>query len=284
MAHSALTGKIQPQSLNCLRVSIRSFLVFFLFVASARAQANGPGYALLLTNATVTVPGFGNSIPTNEITIEFWQRMSTNRNVNTFILSPDSSANACHAYIPYLDGKVYWAFGNTGAGGQLSYAPPTSLVGSWQHFALVASQSGNYMAIYRNGVLEAQKTGMAPLAPGNRSLILGGLAMNEDLDEVRIWNVARSADEIRTNMDRSLTGNEPGLVAYWRFDEGTGTNAFDSTTNGFTGHYRPAHLGNFHRANLPAGSGDPAGQGVAGYPRHGQRFRHDIRQRHRVLV
>ena len=238
MAHPSFTGNIQWRCPSSLLVATRSFLSLFasviLFVASARAQANGPGYALLLTNATVTVPGFGNSIPTNEITIEFWQRMSTNRNVNTFILSPDSSANACHAYIPYLDGKVYWAFGNTGAGGQLSYAPPTSLVGSWQHFALVASQSGNSMAIYRNGVLEAQKTGMTPLAPGNRSLIFGGLAMNEDLDEVRIWNVARSADEIRTNMDRSLTGNEPGLVAYWRFDEGTGTNAFDSTTNGFT--------------------------------------------------
>jgi hypothetical protein len=189
---------------------------------------------LFLTNTTITVPGFGNVIPTNEITIEFWQRASTSNNVNAFVLTPDNNANACRAYVPLVDHKIYWAFGNTSGGGQLSYSQPPLMVGSWQHFAFVASQSGNYMAIYRNGVLEAQKTGMTPLTAGNRSLVFGGLAVNEDWDEVRIWSVARSADQILTNMNRSLAGNEPGLFAYWRYDEGSGTNAFDSSTGNFS--------------------------------------------------
>ncbi len=36
-------------------------------------------------------------------------------------------------------------------------------------------------------------------------------------------------------MNQSLVGNESGLFAYWRFDEGAGTNAFDATGDGFTG-------------------------------------------------
>ena len=39
------------------------------------------------------------------------------------------------------------------------------------------------------------------------------------IDEVRIWNVARTEAEIRADMNTELTGNEPGLVAYWKFDE-----------------------------------------------------------------
>lgn len=42
------------------------------------------------------------------------------------------------------------------------------------------------------------------------------------LDEVRIWDVSLSEGEIRANMNRTLAGDEPNLVAYFRCDEGTG--------------------------------------------------------------
>src|SRR5262249_19052432 len=56
-----------------------------------------------------------------------------------------------------------------------------------------------------------------------------------ELDEVRIWNTARSAAEIQSNMCRSLTGTEPGLMGYWRFDEGSGTTVMDASGHGFDG-------------------------------------------------
>lgn len=51
------------------------------------------------------------------------------------------------------------------------------------------------------------------------------------IDEVRIWNVARTADQIRENMYHPLTGNESGLVAYYNFDQGiaSGTNTGQTT-------------------------------------------------------
>ena len=40
------------------------------------------------------------------------------------------------------------------------------------------------------------------------------------IDEVRIWNTSRTRDEILSNMYTILNGNESGLVAYYRFDQG----------------------------------------------------------------
>ena len=38
---------------------------------------------------------------------------------------------------------------------------------------------------------------------------------------LRIWNIARSEADIRSDMHMQLNGDEPGLVAYWNFDEET---------------------------------------------------------------
>jgi WD40 repeat protein len=40
--------------------------------------------------------------------------------------------------------------------------------------------------------------------------------------EVRIWDTARSQQEIQQNLSRRLQGDEPNLVGYWRFEEGDG--------------------------------------------------------------
>jgi len=42
------------------------------------------------------------------------------------------------------------------------------------------------------------------------------------IDEVRVWSMGRSSADIRSTMGTTLSGNENGLVYYWRFDEGMG--------------------------------------------------------------
>ena len=51
-------------------------------------------------------------------------------------------------------------------------------------------------------------------------------------DEIRIWNIAKSAAEIQSTINISLLGDESGLVGYWNFDDGT---AKDLTPNGNDG-------------------------------------------------
>jgi Concanavalin A-like lectin/glucanases superfamily len=50
------------------------------------------------------------------------------------------------------------------------------------------------------------------------------------MDEFRFWNVARTSTEIADNYQLILKGDEPGLVAYYHFDDGTGTTVRDSST------------------------------------------------------
>ena len=52
------------------------------------------------------------------------------------------------------------------------------------------------------------------------------------IDEVRVWNGTRTADEIRANMHQSLAGTEPELLGYWKFDEGQGQWVADSSLHG----------------------------------------------------
>jgi FlaG/FlaF family flagellin (archaellin) len=198
------------------------------------------GTALLFdgTNDVVSVAGFGNIVPTNEVTVEFWQRVDRVKSQAPFILNPDQGANRFLASTPYSDSRVYLDYGNYTNRGRLSYAPSVSLFGSWQHFAFTVSVSGGFMRIYRNGVLEASTNTTSFYTPFAATLLLGGSAtyrFGGMLDEVRIWNTVRSASQVQSNMNRTLTGGESNLVAYWNFEEGAGTVVGDASGHGRNG-------------------------------------------------
>jgi hypothetical protein len=52
--------------------------------------------------------------------------------------------------------------------------------------------------------------------------------------ELRIWNIGLSDDEIAANSKTLLSGNEPGLLAYYPMDEAGGSEIRDQSGNGHT--------------------------------------------------
>jgi len=42
---------------------------------------------------------------------------------------------------------------------------------------------------------------------------------NGQIDEFRVWNVARTQTQIQSNLHKTLVGNEANLVAYYNFDQ-----------------------------------------------------------------
>jgi hypothetical protein len=52
------------------------------------------------------------------------------------------------------------------------------------------------------------------------------------LAEVRLWNLGLTDAEVAAHARVSISGNEPGLLGYWPFDEGTGTTASDGSAGG----------------------------------------------------
>jgi len=101
---------------------------------------------------------------------------------------------------------------------------------NWHHFAMVLERS-RAMTIYvdRKVVLTSNAQpfegyGGASLYLGAKGYPTGGSEVVDDyfkgaLDDIRIWNVARRPEQIARDFNNQLTGDEPGLMAYYPFDD-----------------------------------------------------------------
>ncbi|HTV20105.1 MAG TPA: LamG domain-containing protein [Polyangiaceae bacterium] len=117
----------------------------------------------------------------------------------------------------------------------------SSVVGEeWVHVAATRRAATGEMAVIVNGVLESSGTGV------NRNsltdvptLAIGGASQARQfiglLDEVRIWNIVRSPDEIRASMRQIVSADEPGLVGYYRFEDRGSVTTRDSSLQGSDG-------------------------------------------------
>ncbi|MDR2626923.1 MAG: LamG domain-containing protein [Dysgonamonadaceae bacterium] len=121
------------------------------------------------------------------------------------------------------------------ASNSTSYAflpPADSYTDKWAHLAFVVSESEQKAYCYLNG--ELYGTANAPLGYyGNyrksdnakRTLNIAGAYWNSakfygKLADIRIWSVARTAEEIKVNYNKNLTGtyaDNPGLYLNYRF-------------------------------------------------------------------
>ena len=150
------------------------------------------------------------------------------------MLSPDNALNRFQAHLNYSNGNTYWDFGDIGSGGRVSMANPPGTLGNWTHYALVGSATGNFMKIYVNGVEAATVASFNAFETATAcALRIGGSTSffyDGSLDDFRIWNVARTQAEIARDLGGPLTGSEPGLRLYLKFDEGTGATTANSAT------------------------------------------------------
>lgn len=108
---------------------------------------------------------------------------------------------------------------------------------TWYHVAFVMTDTS--YKLYVNGLLITTYTADGintiptniPFVIGNNNDSGNAEAFNGDIDDVRIWNVARTSTEILNNKDVELVGDETGLVAYYKFNQGTaGVNNAGITT------------------------------------------------------
>ena len=119
--------------------------------------------------------------------------------------------------------------------------PDTTIVGAatitpgqWVHVAATRNKATGELQVLVGGnvdrtVIANNKNALT--SPAN--ITIGGNTLNSryfkgSIDEVRFWNVVRSAADIQSTMNLRLRGNEPGLVGYWRFDETSGSTAAGS--------------------------------------------------------
>ncbi len=96
--------------------------------------------------------------------------------------------------------------------------------GSWHHVAV--TYDGTTRKMYFDGILRASDNPGSHTVPFTANLTIGKTYASEyfygDMDELRIWNVARTEAEITAAASMPLTGQETGLVSLYHFDESDG--------------------------------------------------------------
>lgn len=139
--------------------------------------------------------------------------------------------------------KVYYSISSNGSAYGSETSTVTLAANNWYHVAVVNYFGG--FRIYLDGVeILNFTTSYAGSVPSNDYFSIGqeydGVPptgpsdfFHGMIDEVRIWNSVLTADEIRMNMYKELTGTETDLLAYYKFNQTSGNLVTTSTSNGY---------------------------------------------------
>jgi hypothetical protein len=107
---------------------------------------------------------------------------------------------------------------------------------------VAVTRLGNDVAYYVDGVSVYANTSVnfAQNISSSHPLWIGSDQPNPNpfkgvIREVRYWNLARTQTQILAAKDTFLFGNEPGLIGYWRMNDGSGQVVNDYSTVGHDG-------------------------------------------------
>jgi hypothetical protein len=189
------------------------------------------GTGLTLGGSTDDVTASNINLNSTSYTIEFWaQRADSGR--TEYVIGQGDANTAGDLQIGYDSQNRFFV---TQSGQTLNYATTDN---KWHHWAVTFDQSTGNRAIYKDGLPVASDTGAQPLSGTSMTFLIGrsgSTYFNGSVDEVRVWNLPRSAADIEANYGQGfLTLPAVGLVADWTFDEGQGTTASDSSGNNNT--------------------------------------------------
>ncbi|HEY6228215.1 MAG TPA: LamG-like jellyroll fold domain-containing protein, partial [Verrucomicrobiae bacterium] len=180
---------------------------------------------------------------TRTLTVEMWFKVTGNAGALPFNAGQDwmplaykgdgfNSLNRNFSLWLNRQGFIHFAGGTvTGAYDTLNTANGLIVPDKWYHVAAVMNRDLGKMQIYVNGVLAATgnaSTGNAVTGAGQilsfgQTSEVGGwwTPFNGVMDEARLWNVARTKEQIQAAYGRTIPSDSPGLVGNWRLESVT---------------------------------------------------------------
>ncbi|MBI1928664.1 tetratricopeptide repeat protein [Candidatus Poribacteria bacterium] len=179
------------------------------------------------------------------VTVEGWIKPTAFPNRWMPILFKGDKRNADISNRSYTlwvnqEGYIYLT-SSPGNAPQIGLTSPHPIqLNEWHHIAGVIDGKNRVMKLFIDGNEVASRDfggdihiSHLPFRIGwtHEAEVMGHAPFTGQIDDVRIWSVARTQLEIRANMNAKLKGDEPFLVGYWRFDEGEAGKAYDASPN-----------------------------------------------------
>jgi hypothetical protein len=222
---------------NCFTI----FLALFFAFSAAVAQ---PGNALQFDGANdhvaATVPALFSNLNANDFTFEAW--VYPQGAIFSRIIYAQAATNNFATMSTGATNNIYFYVVRNGTNHSIA-TTATLPQNQWTHVATRWTASTQSLAVYFNGVLQTgaaggtSSTGTSGIMslgtrPGGTTQFFPGA-----MDEVRVWSTARTQCDIVANMNRSFTGPQTNLVAYYDFNQGVpgGNNAGLTTLNDGSG-------------------------------------------------
>ena len=201
------------------------------------------GYALEFdgTDDYVNIPSTDLNFSGTSMTLEAWiypTAWATNVYDGCVVVKEDFSMNGYMLRVGN-NGQAQFTLGNGSSWYDATSSTGVLSLNKWQHLAGVVDAGS--MTLYLDGKEIATGTLTGSFVGGTDPLWLGRdynyptRTYTGKIDEVRIWNDARTLAEIQANMHKELTGGESNLLAYYAMYDGSGTSLTDNSSNGYTG-------------------------------------------------
>ena len=212
-------------------------LALLILIAGMRVVNAQTNYSLSFNGSNAHVNYSNSTSYSNTMTVEAWIKTTVNSSYDEIVGWGNTSSSTNHAVeFRVANGKLEFGINTTGWQAVASGASVNT--GNWVHVAVV--KDGSSIKLYINGVQDG--SGTINQSPSVNVMEIGGFYFQQqmmpdyyfsgNIDEVRIWNTARTASQISDNQYKELEGGESGLTAYYKMNEGSGTTLYDNKTGG----------------------------------------------------
>ncbi len=182
-------------------------------------DANGAGYALSFDgiNDYATTGNAGFPAASAAQTISLWVNYPALTATQDFIVLRLDLDSGVQIGIRGGTITVWRVF----SGRTLVAAPTPPAAGQWHHVAYTFDRTTHIL--YVDGIMAASSTAAGDERTPNQVWLgtVDGAAelFNGLMDEVRVWSIVRAPADIQKDMLHRVEGPEPGLMAYWTFDD-----------------------------------------------------------------
>jgi hypothetical protein len=169
----------------------------------------------------------------SSVTIEAWINPDTVSTLMVVARKGWCNGSQASYYVGIKEGKILWRWDEDGDCTAANAAESIDSVitpGVCTHIAVVHTHlevkmyvNGNAVsAIKTAGNYSTMHKGTAPFRVGAYQAKSGGVGnyFDGDIDEVRVWKTARSANDIKDWSHGIVNSSDPDLVAYYRMEDG----------------------------------------------------------------